>query len=82
MSYLFKATLVAFDQNAREFYDSGHEVVINMNFVVSFTSANLGSTKKREGLGQVFWVNTTIDHSGHAIRVTSKYLESLMEHAE
>lgn len=77
---LFKARHVYCNKD-KGGYVEGSETIINMRYVIRFekmTVKNMGNINLPEGK-DVFIVDTTIDHTAHSLRVTSKYLEEMME---
>lgn len=74
---LFKARTVNFDSKSQTWVE-GSVLLINKAHVIHVQTANLGDIPRPEGMGEVFWVSTTIDNAGYVLRVTSEYLESLM----
>ena len=81
MNYHFKAKMVYY--NGKEgIYHNGNELIINMNCVVRFQKTDVTNLKKADDVGIIFDVVTTTDHTEYSLRVTSQYLERLMEHTE
>lgn len=81
MSYHFKARAVYYDAKTSVFRN-GEELIINANHIVRFQKTDMTNLKRIENMGIVFDVTTVIDTAGYTLRVTSNYLERLMEHTE
>lgn len=80
MSCHFKARYAIYDSGSG-CYINGRELIINMAHVVRFEEYNLGSlTKADDVIGRIFTVETTNDHSGYSLKVTSTFLEGQLEH--
>lgn len=81
MSHLFKAKEVGYDTRTLTFFE-GEEIVVSVEHIVKFWEVNLGFSKKSEGMGKIFMVDTVNNYDGNSLRVTSNYLEKMFEHTE